>query len=155
MFNLDRYDFSVSQTFFDYEFESVGAKGVIKKVARFSLMQNSLYNFGFGDLDPLTGQISDTVVSNNGDGDKVLGTVAQIIYYFTGVYQGAAVFIQGTSPTRTRRYQMGISKYWGVINSVFEIEGVTNGKWEPFRHGVNYEAFIGGRKTPFFMSIDK
>lgn len=86
MFNLDRYDFSVSPTFFDYEFESVGDKGVIKKVARFSLIEGSLYNFGFGDLNEETGEISDSVVSNNGDGDKVLVTVAQIIYYFTGIY---------------------------------------------------------------------
>ena len=153
MFNLDSYDFSVNPTFFDYEFESVGPKGVIRKVARFSLIQHSLYNFGFGDLDPLTGEISDTVVSNNNDGDKVLGTVAQIIYYFTGVYQGSAVFIQGSSTARTRRYQMGIAKYWEIIGSVFEIVGLTNGKWEVFKHGINYEAFIGRRKASFFMSI--
>ena len=153
MFNLDRYDFSVNPTFFDYEFDSVGPKGIIRKVARFSLIQTSLYNFGFGDLDPLTGEIADTVVSNNNDGDKVLGTVAQIIYYFTGVYQGSAVFIQGTSTARTRRYQMGIAKHWEVIGSVFEIVGLTNGKWEVFRHGVNYEACIGRRKASFFMSL--
>ncbi len=128
MFNLERYDFAVSPTFFDYEFESVGDRRVIKKVARFSLINRSLYNFGFGDLDEETGEISDTVVSNNDDGDKVLITVAQIIYYFTGIYQGSSIFIQGTSASRTRRYQMGIAKYWELIDPVFEIVGLINGR---------------------------
>ena len=65
-----------------------------------------------GDLDEETGDISDTTISNNGDGDKVLRTVAAIIYHFTSAYMSASVFIQGTNAARTRRYQMGINKYW-------------------------------------------
>lgn len=33
------------------------------------------WNLGFGDLDEKTGNISDSVVSDNGDGRKVLATV--------------------------------------------------------------------------------
>lgn len=151
MLNLERYEFQTNPNFFDYEFESIGAKGTIKKVARFSLIQRGLYNFGFGDLDEKTGEISDTIVSNNGDGDKILATVAQIIYYFTGIYQDAWIFIKGTNAARTKWYQMGISKHWEQIDPIFEILGYREGKWESFRKGVNYEAFLGRRKTSFLF----
>ena len=96
MFNEDRYSYSSSNSFFDYEFDSVGVKGIIKKIARFSEIGSNIYNFGFGDLNEKTGEITDTVVSNNGDDEKILLTIAHIIYLFTGLYFGAAVVIQGT-----------------------------------------------------------
>lgn len=153
MLNLDSYEIKTNQTHFDYEFESVGPKGVIKKVARFNLMQDDIYNFGFGDLDEFTGEISDTVVSNNGDGDKILATVAQIIFFFTGIYQESWVFIKGSTSSRTRWYQMGIAKYWDHIKLIFEIQGYRSRKWEPFEKGKNYEAFLGRRRTSLFYFI--
>jgi hypothetical protein len=152
MLNLPTYTYYTNASHFDYEFESEGPKGVIKKVARFGEMGKNIYNFGFGDLDEATGEISDTVKSNNGDADKVLGTVAHIIYDFTGLFQGAAIFIKGTNAARTRWYQMGISSHWEQIEPVFEIIGRRNGEWEPFRKGTNYEAFIGRRKASFLLA---
>lgn len=149
MFGGDKYVYKTNSSFLDYEFESKGPKGVIKKVARFSGMGTNIYNFGFGDLNEGTGEISDTVVSNNEDGDKILSTVGNIIYDFTSVYVEAAVFIQGTTPARTRRYQMGINKFWTQINPIFEVWGLRNEKWEQFRQGENYNAFLGRRKASF------
>jgi hypothetical protein len=151
MLNLDKYSYSTNSSFLDYEFESVGPKGTIKKVARFSEIGTNIYNFGFGDLNEKTGELSDTVISGNADGDKVLATVAGIIYDFTGIFMQAAVFIKGTTRARTRRYQMGINKYWDQIHPVFEIFGLKNNKWEPFRKGENYEAFLGRRKASFLF----
>ena len=133
MFLEDKYKYNTNSSFLDFEFESIGPKGVIKKVARFSEMGNNIYNFGFGDLNETSGEISDTVVSNNSDGDKVLATVASIIYDFTNIYAGAAVFIQGMTLARTRRYQMGINKSWTQISPIFEVLGLKNEKWEQFR----------------------
>jgi hypothetical protein len=151
MFAENKYAYYTHSSFLDFEFESIGPKGIIKKVARFSLMGTNVYNFGFGDLDIGTGELSDTIVSNNGDGDKILMTVASIIYDFTSVYLGAAVFIKGTTDSRTRRYQMGINKYWDEINMIFEVFGLKNEKWEPFRKGENYIAFLGRRKVSFLF----
>jgi hypothetical protein len=49
MFGIDKYDYLSSATFMDYTFESNGPKGKIQKVARFSIIDKKLYNFGFGD----------------------------------------------------------------------------------------------------------
>lgn len=146
MIEGDKYFYKTNNSFLDYEFESVGPKGTIKKVARFSQIENKIYNFGFGDLNDATGEISDTVVSNNNDGEKVLITVASIIYDFTNISKDASIFIKGTTVSRTRRYQMGINKYWLQINSLFEIYGLKNQKWEVFKQGENYDAFLGRRK---------
>lgn len=150
MINLDKYIYQTNSSYLDYEFESIGTKGIIKKVARFSSIGTNIYNFGFGDLNQVTGEIDDITISNNGDGDKVLATVASIIYDFTGFYKDAAVYIKGSSAAKTRRYQMGINKYWEQINPVFEVFGSKNEKWEPFKTDENYEAFIGRRKA-FFL----
>ncbi len=151
MFSEDRYSYSSSSTFLDYEFESVGVKGIIKKIARFSEIGSNVYNFGFGDLNENTGEITDTIVSNNGDDEKILLTVAHIIYLFTSIYHKAAVVIQGTSASRTRRYQIGINKYWEQIEPIFEVFGLKENKWEPFRKGTNYKAFLGRRKAPLLF----
>ncbi len=151
MLNLDKYSYITNNSFLDYEFDSIGPKGTIKKVARFTEIGTNIYNFGFGDVDEKTGEISDTVLSNNQDGDKVLATVANIIYDFTNVFIGAVVFIKGTTAARTRHYQMGINKYWEQISPIFEVFGLKNEKWEPFKKGENYEAFLGRRKASFLF----
>lgn len=146
--NFPKYPYKTNPTFLDFEFNSDGPKGLIQKVARFTMVQEipPIYNFGFGDLDQITGDINDTVVSNNGDGDKILATTAGIICDFVEYFPKAFVFIEGTSPSRTRRYQMGISKHWKEVKENLEIYGYKAGKWEQFQPGNNYQAFMGRRK---------
>lgn len=151
MFGLDRYQYYTNASGFDYEFDSVGPAGTIRKVAHFSVMGTNVYNFGFGDLDINTGEISDTVKSKNGDSNRILGTLGSIIYDFTTMYMEALIYIEGTDATRTRFYQMNISKYWNQIEPIFEVFGLLNGQWEDFRKGINYEAFMGRRKTSFLF----
>ena len=144
---LDRYPYYADAEFFDFEFESQGPKGTIKKIARFLRIGQQLYSFGFGDFDDTTGDISDTVVSNNGDGAKVLATVANIIHDFTAVFEQSTIFIRGSTPARTRWYQMNINIYWMEISVLFDVFGSYDGTWEPFTKGRNYEALMGRRKS--------
>jgi hypothetical protein len=118
MFLEDKYIYKTNSSFLDFEFESTGPKGVIKKVARFTEIIINVYNFGFGDLHEVTGEINDSIISNNGDADKVLITIASIIYDFTTANEGSA-----------------------------EVFGLKNEKWELFRPGENYEAFLAQRKA--------
>jgi len=149
--NLDNYEYNTGNSQLDYEFESIGPNGTIKKVVRFSPIGENIYNLGFGDLDEKNGEISDFVVSDNKDTDKVLATVATITYNFTGVFPGAAIYIQGTTPARTRLYQMKISEQWESIGALFEVHGLKHGHWYLFQKRVNYEAFLARRHQGAFL----
>jgi hypothetical protein len=151
MFNLNKYQYNASKSFMTYSFLSVGPHGIIQKIAKFSLLGTNIYNFGFGDFDPETGDISDTSTSNNGDADTIIGTLGSIIYDFTNIFNEALIFIKGTDAARTRFYQSHINKHWYNIEPVFEIWGLRDGKWEDFAKGVNYEAFMGRRKGAFLL----
>lgn len=105
----------------------------------------NIYNLGFGDLDEKTGVISDFSVSNNADTEKILATVAHIAHNFTEIYLSTAIFIKGTTPARTRLYQMKISEHWNTIKTLFEVQGLRKEQWELFQKGINYNAFLARR----------
>ena len=81
--------------------------------AKFNLVGEDLYNFGLGDLDAITGDISNIVNSDNKDVDFIMATVGSIIYDFTNIFPHAMVSIKGTNKARTRLYQMNINKHLG------------------------------------------
>ena len=143
--NLDRYTYTSNKTNLDYEFVSRGPKGAVKKVVRFLEIEDGIYNLGFGDLDERIGNISDLVATNNADTEKVLATVAMIADDFTKRYPGAIIAMKGSTKSRTRLYQINISKYWKEIYKTFKVQGLINGKWELFRNGINYDAFAAQR----------
>jgi hypothetical protein len=147
MFGLDKYQYTTDKTFLVYHFISNGPQGAIQKIAKFNLIGENLYNFGFGDLDPMTGDISDTTISDNKDVDIIMGTVGAIIYDFTNLYPDAIISIQGTNKARTRLYQMNLNKHSEQINQVFNVYGLLEDEsWEFLTKGVNYQAFLGFRK---------
>ncbi|MDR3695784.1 DUF6934 family protein [Mucilaginibacter sp.] len=146
--NLPRYDYVPNEEFTDYEFYSEGPNGQIKKMITFTVAQEKpvlIYNLAFGDVDD-KGGINDAVTSNNDDRDKVLATVAHSINDFCYRHGNHLIFAQGSDAVRTRLYQMGISRNLDEINKEFEIKGLTNKGWEPFKKNVNYNAFLTNRK---------
>lgn len=151
MFGLEKYNYTTDKTLTAYSFMSNGPQGPIKKIAKFTEMGQNIFNFGFGDYDPATGEISDTRVSNNKDMDMIMGTLGSIIYDFTNIISEALIYIEGTNTARTRLYQMNINKLWDRIEPIFEVFGLRQDKWEPFQKGINYLAFLGRRKGAFFV----
>ncbi len=147
MFGIGKYQYRTDKTYMVFTFESKGPHGVIQKIARFTKIGNNVYNFGFGDFDLITGNISDTVTSNNGDIEIIMGTLGSIVYDFTTLFMDALIIVQGTNTARTRLYQMNINKHWARINSLYDVSGLRNGKWEPFLKIVNYEMIAGKRKS--------
>lgn len=142
MIDVKSYPYSTNTTFMTSSFVSTGQNGDIHKISQFNLIEPGVYNFGFGDLDPSTGNLSDTATSNNGDLDNIMATLANIIADFFSIFPDANVFVQGSNLTRTRLYQMYINRYWAEINPHYDIKGFTGGQWQPFKRGVNYQAFI-------------
>ncbi|MDQ3844765.1 MAG: hypothetical protein M3342_12225 [Bacteroidota bacterium] len=64
----DGYDVKVSADVETFEFDSIGSRGTIRKVVRYTEINvKGFYNLGFGDKDPLTGFVSDFSITNNED----------------------------------------------------------------------------------------
>jgi hypothetical protein len=147
--HLDRYLFSVSlktETLTEYEFISIGPKGYIKKLIRFTKVGFNCYNLAFGDIDKKTGIMVDNITSGNNDHEKILATVAAVVESFTKEHPEALIYVEGSSPSRTRLYRICISKYWKDITTVFQIFGLQNNTWEDFTQNSTYNAFLGARK---------
>ena len=144
---LDRYELKSDDQLTIFGFLSEGPKGKIEKFIQFSLVnQNGLYNLAFGDKDPLTGDIDDRVVTDNGDSEKVLATVVAAIYAFCDKFPQAWIYATGSTAARTRLYRMGINKFYDIAEPDFEIFGQTQSEWERYEKGKNYQAFVIQRK---------
>jgi hypothetical protein len=145
---LERYELSAGKSLMIFEFVSEGPKGKIRKVVQFvETILKDLYNLAFGDLDTMTGEVNDTVTSNNGDSDKVLATVVAAIYAFTEKYPGVWIYATGSTKARTRLYRMGLTKYLADITPDFDLYGQRADEWEIFQKGIEYSAFLAQRKN--------
>ena len=116
-----------------YEFFSEGPKGMIKKSVIYTQMEKDLFNLAFGDWNEERNRLDDFKRSNNGDRDKVLATVAFTAMDFTSRNPNVDLFIEGSTPARTRLYQMGIGDNLMEINVNFEVKGFSKINGNPFR----------------------
>jgi hypothetical protein len=140
---LPRYEIEAEDSLNVFEFKSEGNKGSIPKLIKFSeTALKGFYNLAFGDKDLLTGDIDDNVVSNNGDSEKILATIVSAVYAFTDKENEAWVYATGSTPSRTRLYRMGITKYLEEVQQDFEIYGLLLGEWESFEKDIDYTAFV-------------
>ena len=148
MSNLPRYDIRIGRTKRSYEFTSTGIKGSVEKMVSFQETNiENLYNLGFGDKDPITGEIDDKIVTNNGDTEMVLSTIVGIVFAFTQNFPNVWVYAEGSTPARTRLYQINILKYFDELERNFHLLCLLDGEWEEFRPNINYDAFVVKRKT--------
>lgn len=125
-----------------FEFFSEGPRGKIKKTIVYTRIGPGLYNLAFGDWNKEMQALDDSNRTNNGDRDMVLATVAHTALDFFKLFPKAKLFIEGSTYSRTRLYQMGINANFAEITEKFEIQGFVDESWEPFIHGCNYEAFL-------------
>ncbi|MEY5047603.1 MAG: hypothetical protein RLZZ175_962 [Bacteroidota bacterium] len=143
----NQYETKISANYQNFEFISEGPNGLITKVVHYSETNlKGYYNLGFGDKDTLTGFVSDISVSNNGDMNKVLSTVATTLFIFIRKYPEATVIATGSTDVRTRLYRIGISNNLEKIEKEFVIMGLKDGKWEIFQKNIDYGAFLAYKK---------
>jgi hypothetical protein len=148
---LERYEYKSRKSYRQFDFYSKGPKGKIRKVVLYTFLRRidgiDYYNLGFGDYDEGKKKVNDLSVSDNKDRDKILATVAMTALEFTSHYDECRIVFEGSTPARTRLYQMGIAKYYKGISELFDIQGLTEKDgWRPFRVGDNYMAFLASRK---------
>ncbi len=98
---------------FVYTFHSEGLKGTITKVVEFERIRVAkwhLYNCAFGDFEPESLQINDSVLSDNGDVFRVMETLVEIVRDFLAQQAHFMVYIFGTDVRRLHLYQYLIAK---------------------------------------------
>ncbi len=140
---LPKYQLKSAENLSTFEFNSEGPKGSISKLVQFTPTNyKGVFNLAFGDKNHKTGSIDDNVISNNRDSEKVLATVVATVYAFTDKNPDAWIYATGSSKSRTRLYRRGISKYFSVVKNDFEIYGMINDDWQPFKKEVDYDAFL-------------
>lgn len=147
---LEKYDYSADSTLLQYEFYSNGPNGLIRKFILYEdfCYHNTYYfNLAFGDWNEKTQTLDDLSISNNADSKKVLATVASTVIDVTNLYPKHKIFAKGSTPSRTRLYQMGIFAHLNEINELFVVEGLLDdSSWELFVKGKNYHSFLISRK---------
>ncbi len=128
---LHRYELQAGRNLNTFEFLSEGPKGKIVKLIQFQQMNlPNLYNLAFGDINLLTGQLDDKIITDNGDSEKILATIVAAVYEFTAHYPDAWILATGSTSTRTRLYRMGINKYFDIVDEDFDIMGEQQSEWE-------------------------
>lgn len=103
--NQPRYEIRSSTDSLHYVFFSEEPKGRIPKLVDYAYLDDmAVWNLGFGDYNVNTGRVDDRVVSDNGDGRKVLATVVATLLRFFEQYPEETVLFTGSTAIRTRVY---------------------------------------------------
>lgn len=144
---IPKYHLKAESRFTRFEFISEGPKGAIRKLIELQTTTDpEVYNLAFGDKDPLTGDINDLAVTNNGDTEKVLATVIAALYVFFDNYPAVYVYATGSTEARTRLYRMGIIKFYEEMQTDFYLYGQTGDDYMEFEPAKDYDGFLAQRK---------
>ena len=144
---IDKYALKGGPDLTVFEFVSEGTRGAIRKYILFQpTTESNLYNLAFGDKDPVTGELNDMAVSNNGDTDKVLATVVASLYAFFDRYPNAFVYATGSTASRTRLYRIGITRFYEEVSRDFYLYGQVGDEFPEFEPGKEYSGFLAKRK---------
>lgn len=154
--NLEKYLYTVSASALEYTFTSIGPHGRIKKIVRYYRERMGFFSYlslVFGNVIEGAPEVDTLSVSNNGDRDKLLATVAATVFEVTARYPEIFVIAKGSTRARTRLYQIGVFGHFGLIAPLFVVFGLRNGRWRPARRNINYEAFAVIRKAHIKTAI--
>jgi apolipoprotein N-acyltransferase len=78
----------------------------------------------------------------SGRNQKVLATLVVATLTFLKLHHLAWIYLEGSTPARTRLYQINISTHLEEAEQLFIIRGYINEKWEEFEKNRNYQAFL-------------
>lgn len=100
----------------------------------------------FRDFNTQTGEIDDLAVSDNGDREKVLSTVASAVYTFLNIYPEVFVYATGSTKARTRLYRMSIARFYDEMQKDFYLYGQIGDDFYEFEISKDYNGFLAQRK---------
>lgn len=129
-----------------FDFVSIGKKGQVSKRIEFSVTEiPNFVNLAFGDIDE-NGEIDDYSISDNGDRNKVLATVAYAVDLYLTKYPHKWVYFKGSTQERTRLYRMAIGLNFEELSSKFEIFIEQTGNILPFQKNIAIDGILVKKK---------
>ncbi|MCE7067997.1 DUF6934 family protein [Dyadobacter sp. CY326] len=135
------YPFRASEDYLSFTFESISKQRIVRKKAEFVKIYADVYNFAFGDLND-EGEIDDLVVTNNKDMEIVFATLIRILLDYLTKYEDNWVYFKGSTPSRTRMYQIILTKEKVHWEDMLIIYGIIDGETYPFELNCRFDAFI-------------
>lgn len=122
-----------------YYFKSVGEKGSVYKIVALTLKVNGNWNLGFGDL--IDNKINDSIVTNNQDIRKVIGTVAKVAIDFLRLNPDKTIEIEPVDDKRKILYNTVFRRYFTEIDALYVIKGIVRQEEELYDPTKIYDIF--------------
>jgi hypothetical protein len=135
-----------TKDFQTFEFMSVGRKGVILKRIEFTpTKEPGVYSLVLGDVNK-EGEPDLYIASDNGDRNKILATVMDVIDAYCGRFPDRWIHFRGSTSARTRLYRMAIGRDLDELSIKFDIYAKVNNKYLRFTKNMDVTAFLIKRK---------
>lgn len=125
-----------------FQFQSIGKRGIFEKVVLITQLSGAVYNLSLLDYDPTNEGYDDSSTTDNGDMQIVLATVISAIKIFTDAYSDRLIYFEGSTPSRTRLYQISIAKFYHSLKNHFNIYGRKNEIWMDFEPNITFDSFL-------------
>lgn len=122
-----------------YYFKSIGEKGSVYKIVALTLKVNGNWNLGFGDL--IDNKINDSIVTNNQDIRKVIGTVAKVAIDFLRLNPDKTIEIEPVDDKRKILYNAVFKRYFTEIDALYVIKGIVRQEEELYVPTKIYDIF--------------
>ena len=143
--NYKSYPFRYNEDFTQFDFQSIGKRGVFEKVITFSIISENIYNLALMDFDPISQTYNDQSVTDNGDMPEILATVMTAIIDFLNQYPERRIYLIGNTESRTRLYQIAINKVISQTISELIVLGYYEHQWFTFEPNRKFESFLIAR----------
>jgi len=135
-----------SQDYSIFDFISIGkSKNIWKRIEFTSTEIPGIFNLAFGDVDE-NGEIDDHNVSNNGDRNMILATVAYTVEIYLNKYPERWVYFRGSTLERNRLYRMAIGLNYVALSSKFDVYIETKEGFVPFQQNMATEGILVKKK---------
>jgi hypothetical protein len=139
-------EIEVTDDFSIFDFVSTGKNGdILKRVAFTKTEQGNVYNLALGDVDE-DNEINDYAVTDNGDRNKVIATVASIVEAYTKRFPDRWIFFRGSTVERTRLYRIAVGLHLDELSGLYEVKAYVDDELVTFVKDMKISAFLIKRK---------
>jgi hypothetical protein len=129
-------ELQIADDFSIFDFVSEGRNGRISKRIEFTGTDiPGITNLAFGDIDD-NGELNDYSISDNGDRNKILSTVAFVVEIYLNKYPERWIYFKGSTEERTRLYRMAIGINLEELQVKFDIYTEQPTGFFPFKKNI-------------------